>query len=109
MLSDGEFMKIGAVEVVLYCMIMKEEEICFSETLVTAILTGCCNQMITMNVNCHEKPSFIQFECLCVSYTRQIVSGSMLLGSKPSSDEKRILNVVILILPIPFGNCLSQF
>jgi hypothetical protein len=84
-----------------YCITMEAEVICFSETLVNATLTGGCNQMIRMNMNCHEIP---QFHSVWTSVCKlHWANCGMLLGSTHSSDYRRNFNVVFWLSLSLFG------
>jgi hypothetical protein len=70
-----------------YCMTKKEEVMCYSETLVIANLTGGCNQMIRMNMDCHKQPNFHSvWTSVCKLQSANCLSGMLLSNTQFSSD-----------------------
>jgi hypothetical protein len=70
-----------------YCMTKKEEVMCFSETLIITNLTGGCNQMIRMNMDCHEQPNFHSFwTSVRKLQSANCLSGMLLSNTQFSSD-----------------------
>lgn len=87
-----------------YCMTKKEEVRCFSETLVITNLIGGCNQMIRMNMDCHDKPNFHSVWISVWKLHWANCLSSMFPSNTHSSDQRRNLNVVFWLFLSLLGN-----